>query len=102
MCVLRVLPDAFPLVVLLQLPQDRHRHRGQRDKVGMLMDIGRLPFPELERYGPEPGVEVDAGRQHVQDFPATLRGQEPEFELLSDERASGRREFIFSTCATRV
>jgi len=40
--------------------------------MGVLMRIGRLPFPELERLGPEAAVEIEGGPQQMEDFPAAL------------------------------
>jgi hypothetical protein len=85
---------ALPLVIVLQFPHDRHRHRGQRDEMGVLVRVGRLPFPELECLRPEPRVQDDGGPQRVQDFPAPLRGQEPQLELLPNERSPSGGEFI--------
>jgi hypothetical protein len=36
---------------------------------GVLMGIRPLPFPKPEGLGPEAGVQVDGGPQHMQDFP---------------------------------
>ena len=65
--------------------------------MGVLMGVGRLPFPERERLGPKAGVEIDRGPQQVQHFPTALRGEQSQFELLPDERAACGGEFLLSS-----
>jgi putative transcriptional regulator len=97
--VLRVLADAFPFVIVRQLPEDGDRPRGQRQEMGRLVRVGRLPFPELERLGPEPGVLIDGGPQRQRD---TGMKNEMFTELLGSahgalEHAQGKRNLRTTT-----